>query len=87
MQPIQISQLKLDCPARYRVRVRGSVHPRWQEWFDGLRIQNETGDGDEMLCTLTGTVQDQAALLGILQRLCHLGLPLIDVTWLAEEPA
>jgi hypothetical protein len=61
-------------PARYEVRVDGVLDGRWSDWFQGLRIQNQ---GDETL--LSGTLPDQPALHGILDKVRDLGLSVITV--------
>lgn len=43
-----------------------------------MRVVNQ-GEGRDATTTLTGPVADQAALLGILQKLYTLGLPLLLV--------
>ena len=59
----------------YKITVGGHLDARWQEWFDGLTIiLNEDGN-----TTLSGPVQDQAALYGILNKIYSLGLKLISV--------
>lgn len=61
-------------PARYEVRVEGLLDDRWSEWFGGLRIRTE---GRETV--LSGTLPDQAALRGVLDKVCDLGLSVIVV--------
>ncbi len=72
-------------PARlYSIRVKGRLDPeRWSEWFDGLSVIAQAND--ETL--LTGPVEDQAALYGLLNRLRDLGLPLISVNILPASPS
>ncbi len=65
-------------PWRYRIRVQGRVSERWTHWFDDMDINVQAGAGPEVT-TLTGAVVDQAALLGLLQKLYTLGLPLMLV--------
>ena len=60
----------------YRIKVKGHLDRRWTEWFGGLTITLE--DNGETL--LTGPVEDQAALHGLLRKVRDLGLPLISVT-------
>jgi hypothetical protein len=60
----------------YRIKVKGHLDRRWREWFGGLTITLE--DNGETL--LTGPVEDQAALHGLLRKVRDLGLPLISVT-------
>ena len=62
-------------PYIYEIRVCGHLTDRWSEWFGGLAIRNEP-DGET---TLRGPVSDQAALLGVLNKVCALNLVLISV--------
>jgi hypothetical protein len=64
-----------DQPAAYRIQVQGRLSPRWAGWFEGLVVAEES----PATTTLTGILADQAALLGLLQRLYTLGLPLLLV--------
>ena len=61
---------------QYEIRVDGHLGTRWAAWFDGLSITTED-DGTTVLC---GSVVDQAALHGLLQKLRDLGIPLIALT-------
>ena len=65
---------KLDRPMVYQIRVEGHLGPRWSDWFGGMTILLED-DGDTLL---TGPVEDQAALHGLLRKVRDLGLPLIS---------
>ncbi len=57
------------------IRVKGKLNADWSEWFDGLEITYH-GDTETVL---RGSVQDQAALYGLLTRLRNLGLALVSV--------
>jgi hypothetical protein len=61
---------------QYRISVQGHLAQRWADWFDGLRLTNES-DGTTVL---QGVVVDQAALHGLLQKVRDTGLPLVSVT-------
>jgi hypothetical protein len=61
-------------PARYEVRVDGVLDGRWSEWFEGLRIEHQGGQ-----TLLSGTLADQPALHGILDKVRDLGLSIIAV--------
>ena len=63
-------------PERYEIRLRGHLDSRWEAWFDGLSLSNES-DGTTII---GGPVVDQAALHGLLQKVRDLGLPLVSVT-------
>ena len=58
------------------IRVKGCINEQWSEWFGGLTISHS--DPDDTV--LTGIVQDQAALYGIIARLRDLGLELSSVS-------
>jgi hypothetical protein len=66
-----------EAPAVYQIRLKGSLDPKWSDWFGGFAI---TCQEDETL--LTGSVPDQAALHGILAKINSLGLALISVNQL-----
>jgi hypothetical protein len=61
---------------RYEIRLGGRLESRWGVWFDGKTLTH-VHHGNAVL---TGPVVDQAALHGLLDRLRHVGLPLISVT-------
>ncbi len=62
----------------YEIQVQGRIGERWTHWFDDMSVSAQ-GEAQSALTTLTGTVADQAALLGLLQKLYTLGLPLLLV--------
>jgi hypothetical protein len=66
-------------PATYQIQVQGWISERWADWFDDMTIAVSDEDDVPAITTLTGTVADQAALLGLLQKLYTLGLPLLLV--------
>jgi hypothetical protein len=68
-------------PGRYEIRLRGQLDQRCNDWFDGFTLTSRS-DGTT---TLTGPVVDQAALHGLLRRICDLGLTLISLN-VAHEP-
>ncbi len=69
---------------RYEIRVDGHLPARWAIWFDGLTVITQP-DGTTVI---RGTVPDQAALHGLLERTRDMGLRLLSVTpQLPAEPA
>src|SRR5262249_12868655 len=60
--------------SRYEIRVQGVLDGRWTAWFEGMQL---LGDGSQTI--ISGPLADQAALHGVLTRLCDLGLVLISV--------
>jgi len=67
-------------PARYEVRVEGVLDGRWSEWFEGLQIHNRGGE-----TILSGTLPDQSALHGILDKVRDLGVSVITVRRIPPE--
>jgi hypothetical protein len=61
---------------RYEIRLAGRLDTHWVAWFDGLAVSHQ-GDGTTVI---SGSVADQAALHGLLQRVRDLGVPLVSVT-------
>ena len=61
---------------QYEIRVTGHLGSRWAAWFDGLSLTNE----DDGTTVISGSVVDQAALHGLLQKLRDIAVPLLSVT-------
>jgi len=70
-----------DEPARYQIRVKGTLDESWSAWFEGLEIIAHANQET----VLAGPVADQAALHGILVKIHNLGLPLLAL--LRQEEA
>jgi hypothetical protein len=65
----------------YRIVVRGELSARYAEAFEGMEIEAASGR-----TILTGEVIDQPHLHGILDRINGLGLGLVSVLSVADEP-
>ena len=59
----------------YRIKIKGQLDSRWQDWFDGLTITPT--DDDNII--LSGDIMDQAALHGIFAKIRNLGLTIVSV--------
>lgn len=59
----------------YEIRIKGHLHARWADRFEGMSFTHES-DGTTILY---GPVVDQAELHGLLRKVRDLGLPLISV--------
>ena len=57
------------------IRFRGQLSDQWRDWFENMEIGYlENGE-----MTLIGAIPDQAALMGILNKLNRLNLTLLSV--------
>ncbi len=69
-------------PAHYEIRVKGHLSSQWSDWFGGLAIDN-LPNGEALL---SGSLPDQAALHGVLNRILYLGLTLVSLKRIELEP-
>ena len=60
----------------FEIHVRGHLDNKWSDWLEGLDIK--LLDNGEMI--LSGIIVDQAALMGILNKLNSLNLTLLSVS-------
>ena len=63
-------------PEYYEIKIGGHLDLRWSDWFAGLKLMHL--EGDETL--LSGSLPDQAALHGLLERIRDLNITLISIT-------
>ncbi len=69
----------------YRIQIGGSLDPRWSDRLGGLAITS-TGQAGKTTTILEGELLDQGALLGVLNALYELHLPLEAVETLSPDP-
>lgn len=69
--------LRLELPATYEIRVQGYLDPQWSARLQGLGITFKEFSDRLPVTTLTGRLKDQAALLGVLNTLFALKMPLL----------
>jgi hypothetical protein len=72
-------------PTNYRIKVSGKVKDSWSEWFNGMAIEFEMETGEQPVSTLNGTLADQSALFGVLNKIRNLGLKLLSVEQISPE--
>ena len=60
----------------YEIHVRGQLDESWSDWLEGLEVK--LIDNGEMI--LFGHIEDQAALMGTLNKLYRLNLTLLSLS-------
>ena len=71
--------IPFDRPAIYKISVQGRIDPNWSDRMAGMKIRNSVDQTYPPITTLEGEVTDQAGLLGVLNSLYELHLPIISV--------
>ena len=66
-------------PAVFLIRVEGRLGETWLEYFGAQSISVEVDEGGRSSTTLCSEPVDQAALVGMINRLNGMGLPLVSV--------
>jgi hypothetical protein len=64
----------------FEIQVKGQLDSRWSEWLDGMDFRFV--ENGEMI--LSGTIVDQAALMGILSKLYRLNLAILSVNKITD---
>ena len=59
---------------KIKIKIKGELDKKWTEWFENMNIQYYEGN-----TVLSGSILDQSALHGILNKIRDLNLELILV--------
>ena len=73
-------QVQPGKPACYRISVEGCLDETWSGRFGGMQIESSQQNDQESVTILTGQVQDQADLIGVLNTLHQLHMNILSVT-------
>jgi len=65
----------------WEIRVKGHLAGDWRDWLDGLEITSLAGGNT----VLRGAIVDQAALMGILNKLNRLNVTVLSLRQVGEE--
>jgi len=65
--------------ASYRIEVQGNLDMGWSGRLAEMRIENSKRGGEVEATILSGSVRDQAELIGVLNSLYDLHMPLLSV--------
>jgi hypothetical protein len=63
-------------PEYYEIKIKGHLDQQWSDWLAGMKLSYQ----EEDVSLLSGSLPDQAALHGLLERIRDLNLTLISVT-------
>ncbi len=75
----QIKRLQIDDSATYRIRVQGYLEDVWSDRLADMTITIHNKEGTAPESILTGKVRDQAELVGVLNGLYGLRVPILAV--------
>lgn len=79
-----LKRLTLGKSASYCIKVQGRLDETWSDRLAGMQIKT-TSRGDIKVTILSGHVRDQAELLGVLNSLYELHMPLLSLEILNKE--
>ncbi len=65
----------------YEIRVKGQLDESWSDWLEGLEVN--LLDKGEMI--LSGYIGDQAALMGVLNKIYRLNLALLSLSEVGQK--
>ena len=76
-QPYQ--KLNMYEPAVFRICIQGELDEYWSEYFGAQSVSVEVDQAGNVVTVLISEPMDQAALVGLVNNLNSLGIPLISV--------
>ena len=65
----------------FEIHVKGQLDESWSDWLEGMEVK--LSDNGEMI--LFGHIADQAALMGMLNKLYRLNLTLLSVSKASQK--
>ena len=75
----------LDTRCRYRILINGTLDAGWSNRLGGMTISAARLAGGTPTTTLIGELADQSALVGVLNTLHDLGIPLVAMERIDDE--
>jgi hypothetical protein len=72
-------------PIQCRITIRGRVAPHWSPWLGELQVSYGTDGEGGTVTDLMGTLPDQSALQGVLNRIWNLSLTVLSVRTSADS--
>ena len=78
-------RLNMYQPAVFCVRLQGEVNESWTDYFGAQSLSVEVDAEGYVVTILTTEPVDQASLIGIINHVNMLGLPLVSVECLSAD--
>jgi hypothetical protein len=79
-------KLTLDSPARYEIRIQGTLDESWKEYLNAVSMEVQNQPNEPPVTIAICEFIDQAALTGALSYIYNMGLPLLSVECIGIEP-
>lgn len=80
-----VRQNLFDLPGHYQIRVQGSLEQFWLDHLEGLDISTAPWGNYPLVTQISGQLNDQTALAGLLDLLNDLGLVILTVERLESD--
>lgn len=72
-------KLNMYEPAVFRICIQGELDESWFEYFSAQSVSAESDEAGNKVTVIISEPMDQAALVGLVNRLNAIGIPLISV--------
>ena len=76
------SEFSFQKPSIYKIKVEGEIQENWSEKFQGLKISVKRSLRGKPVSVLTGKINDQSALSGLLNMLYDYNMTILSVKML-----
>ncbi len=73
--------LSFASKAHYKMCVQGYIDSSWSDRMGGLTITSSFEENNKPITTLEGVISDQSELVGIINSIYEMHLPLLSVTF------
>lgn len=80
----KVEGISIASPACYQITVQGRLDPIWSDRLAGMQIYLQDSEERKPISVLVGQLRDQAEMLGVLNGLYALQLPIVSVNLLGE---
>ena len=71
--------MEIDGSSQYRIVIEGELNESWSKWLGDVNLENFNQQHGSSQTTIYGSIPDQAALRGLLNKIWDLNLTLISV--------